>query len=106
VLEAINADASLQVADYQKRRDLVVSKLSKVTELATPGGAFYAFPKIPEKLGMSGSQFLEAAIAKNVILVNGGTFSQRDTHFRLSYAVPPHKLEAGLEVLTQLLSGR
>jgi aspartate/methionine/tyrosine aminotransferase len=106
VLEAINADASLQVADYQKRRDLVVSKLSKVTELATPGGAFYAFPKIPEKLGMTGSQFLEAAIAKNVILVNGGTFSQRDTHFRLSYAVPPHKLEAGLEVLTNLLSGR
>ena len=67
--------------------------------------AFYAFPKIPEKLGMTGLQFLEAAIERNLILVNGGTFSQRDTHFRLSYAVPVHKLEAGLEVLTKLLSG-
>ena len=37
---------------------------------------------------------------------SGGTFSQRDTHFRLSYAVPQHKLQAGLEVLTNLLSGR
>ena len=84
---------------------MLVSGLSPVTGLKAPGGAFYAFPKIQEKLGITGLEFLEAAIERNLILVNGGTFSQRDTHFRLSYAVPEHKLQAGLEVLVSLLSG-
>lgn len=105
-LAALDVDASAQVAAYQKRRDMVVEALRPVCELSVPGGAFYAFPRIPERLGMSGQQFLEAAIARNVILVNGGTFSQRDTHFRLSYAVPEAKLRAGLEVLVSLMRGQ
>ncbi|MFO0860671.1 MAG: aminotransferase class I/II-fold pyridoxal phosphate-dependent enzyme [Phycisphaerales bacterium] len=105
-IAALDVDATLQMQEYQKRRDMVVNALSPVTGLKAPGGAFYAFPKIPEKLGMTGLQFLEAAIERNLILVNGGTFSQRDTHFRLSYAVPEHKLRAGLDVLVSLLSGK
>ncbi|MBX3378746.1 MAG: aminotransferase class I/II-fold pyridoxal phosphate-dependent enzyme [Phycisphaeraceae bacterium] len=105
-IAALDVDSTLQIQEYQKRRDMVMAAIGPVTGLKAPGGAFYAFPKIPEKLGMTGLEFLEAAIARNVILVNGGTFSQRDSHFRLSYAVPEHKLEAGLEVLSGLLSGR
>jgi len=105
-IAALDVDCTLQIQEYQKRRDMVVQALAPLTGLKAPGGAFYAFPKIPEKLGMTGLQFLEAAIERNLILVNGGTFSQRDTHFRLSYAVPEHKLEAGLQVLVELLSGR
>ncbi len=105
-IAALDVDCTLQIAEYQKRRDMVVAALGPVTGLKAPGGAFYAFPKIPERLRMTGLQFLEAAIDRNVILVNGGTFSQRDTHFRLSYAVPEHKLEAGLAVLSELLAGK
>lgn len=105
-IAALDVDATIQMQEYQKRRDMVVKALAPVTGLKAPGGAFYAFPKIPEKLGMNGLQFLEAAIERNLILVNGGTFSLRDTHFRLSYAVPEYKLQAGLEVLVSLLSGR
>ncbi|MGH7241836.1 MAG: pyridoxal phosphate-dependent aminotransferase [Phycisphaerales bacterium] len=104
-IAALDVDATIQMMEYQKRRDMVVKALAPVTGLQAPGGAFYAFPKIPEKLGMNGLQFLEAAIARNLILVNGGTFSLRDTHFRLSYAVPEYKLQAGLDVLVSLLSG-
>ncbi|MGQ0627024.1 MAG: pyridoxal phosphate-dependent aminotransferase, partial [Phycisphaerales bacterium] len=45
VLAALDVDMSAQVAVYQRRRDRVVERLSKVTEVSVPGGAFYAFPR-------------------------------------------------------------
>lgn len=99
-------DVSLEpmVAEYQRRRDMVIEKLSRVTEVAMPGGAFYAFPRVPTKLGMTGEQFFEAAYAKNVLLVPGKAFSARDTHFRISFATPLHKLEEGLDVICRLMA--
>jgi aspartate/methionine/tyrosine aminotransferase len=99
-------DVSLEpmVAEYQRRRDMVIEKLSRVTEVAIPGGAFYAFPKVPAKLGMTGEQFFEAAYAKNVLLVPGKAFSSRDTHFRISFATPLHKLEEGLDIICRLMA--
>ena len=102
---ALHVDMSHIVTDYQQRRDLVVQRLSTVTELATPGGAFYAFVKIPEKLGLTASRFFEErCVPRNVILVPGGTFSSRDTHVRLSYAAPREKLLRGLDVLCELMA--
>ena len=45
---ALDLDMSHKVAEYSRKRDLVVEKLSGHYELTTPGGAFYAFPKVPE----------------------------------------------------------
>lgn len=104
-LAAIDADMTQQVAEYERRRDLVVDKLSKVTDLAAPGGAFYAFVKIPDKLGLTGAQFVEKCIEKNVLVIPGGVFSARDTHFRLSFATKRSKLEQGLDILARLLAG-
>jgi aspartate aminotransferase/aminotransferase len=42
------------------------------------------------------------AIQHNLLIIPGGVFSRRDTHFRLSYAAPDSTLERGLEVLGRL----
>jgi aspartate/methionine/tyrosine aminotransferase len=102
---ALHVDMSHIVKDYEQRRNLVVERLSTVTELATPGGAFYAFVKIPEKLALTATRFFEErCVPRNVILVPGGTFSSRDTHVRLSYASPREKLLRGLDVLCELMA--
>ena len=102
---ALSEDLSPMVADYQKRRDLVVQRLGQHTEVPFPGGAFYAFVQVPERLGITATQFFERALARNVLVVPGKTFSSRDTHFRISYATPMKRLEEGLTVLSELLRG-
>jgi aspartate/methionine/tyrosine aminotransferase len=102
---AFHEDLSPMVADYQRRRDLVVARLVKHTEVPFPGGAFYAFVKVPERLGVTASGFFERALERNVLVVPGKAFSSRDTHFRISYATPMSKLEQGLHVLAELLAG-
>ena len=68
-------------------------------EIEKPGGAFYVFPKAPWG---TGTQFVEAAIERNLLIVPGSAFSCRDTHFRLSYAVSDATLDRGLEILRGL----
>jgi aspartate/methionine/tyrosine aminotransferase len=105
-LAAFDTDISGHVREYQSRRDLVVRRLGEVTDLATPAGTFYAFPKVPERLGVTGTQLVERAVERNLLTIPGAVFSSRDTHLRLSFAAPREKLERGLEVLVDLLSGR
>ena len=33
-----------------------------------------------------GTEFVAEAIRNNLLIIPGGTFSRRDTHFRISYA--------------------
>ena len=104
-VEALDVDMSAQIAAYQRRRDMVVERLSAVTEVPFPGGAFYAFVKVPERMGMTASEFKDAAKARRVLVVPGLAFSSRDTHFRLSYAVEEGVLERGVGVLEELMRG-
>ena len=101
---ALDFDVSPRVEAYRKKRDRVVERLSPHYELTPPGGAFYAFPKAPDTIG-TGSAFIEKAMEKNVIVIPGSVFSERDTHFRLSYACDDAKLEAGLDALVALAKG-
>ena len=101
-VSALSVDMSDYVTAYQRKRDRVIEKLSPYFELTTPQGAFYAFVKVPERLNQTGSQFVERAIARNVLIIPGGVFSQRDTHFRISYACDNAMLDAGLDVLVDL----
>jgi aspartate/methionine/tyrosine aminotransferase len=100
---AFDLDISPQVASYQRRRDAVVSAFEGVANLETPGGAFYVFVEVPAPLGMTASAFCERAIDHNVLLIPGKVFSRRDTHFRLSYAVPESVLDAGLKIVADLM---
>jgi aspartate aminotransferase/aminotransferase len=84
---------------FARRRDRILQQLEDVYDIEKPGGAFYVFPKAPWG---TATQFVEAAIAKNLLIVPGSAFSSRDTHFRLSYAVHDDVLDRGLEILRAL----
>ncbi len=98
-----DADMDPVVLDYQRRRDMIVGKLGGLARIAPPGGAFYAWVQVPEKLGMTGTEFTDLAAKHGVLVVPGGVFSTRDTHFRISYATDPTRLAKGLDILATLL---
>lgn len=103
-MEAMGTDMSAHVADYRVKRDLVCEELSGAFDFVRPSGGFYLFPKVPAKFA-SGSEFIEEAVRYNVLLVAGEVFSRRDTHFRLSYAVPDEKIREGCAVLRKIAGG-
>ena len=105
VAACFDTDMSEHVAEYQRRRDMVVERLGPLTSIAHPGGAFYAFLEIPERLGMSGTEFAERMIERRVLVIPGGAFSPRDTHARISFATDPDKLDQGLDAIAAELSG-
>lgn len=102
-IETFDYDMSPTVARYEARRNLVLERLGRVTDIAPPGGAFYAFVRVPERLGQTGRAFCERAVERGVLIIPGGVFSDRDTHFRLSYATSEDRLEKGLDILAELM---
>jgi aminotransferase len=102
-LEAFDIDNTAQVEIYARRREMVMDALSPHANVVRPGGAFYAFLEIPAALGMTGTEFMERAVQRRVLLVPGGVFSGRDTHVRLSFAVPETTLQEGLDVLVDMI---
>ncbi len=102
-VEALDFEMQPYIDQYRAKRDYVVEQLSRDYELATPGGAFYAYPKAPRGSGLA---FVEEAIAEQLLVIPGKIFSQHDTHFRLSYAASDRTIERGVEVLKKLARKR
>jgi len=100
-LAALDVSMQEAVDSYRKKRDLVYDLLKDKFEIVKPEGAFYIFPKAPA--GMTASEFVSKAIEKNVLIIPGNVFSEKDTHFRISYATTDEKLRAGCEVLNSLV---
>jgi len=98
-IAALDYEISDFVDAYRKKRDLLYEGLKDKFELIKPGGAFYAFVKAP---GGSGSKFVEKAIKNNVLIIPGNVFSEKDTHFRISYATSDAKIQEGIEILRSL----
>ncbi|MBA7620502.1 putative N-acetyl-LL-diaminopimelate aminotransferase [subsurface metagenome] len=98
-IAAVHYETSDFVDAYRKKRDLIYEGLKDKFELVKPGGAFYAFVKAP---GGSGSEFVEKAIKNNVLIIPGNVFSEKDTHFRISYATSDTKIQEGIEILHSL----
>jgi aspartate aminotransferase/aminotransferase len=102
-LVAFEADLSAAVPKYKIKRDCMLDSLRKMGyEAETPGGAFYIFPKAPKKYA-NATAFVEEAARRELLLVPGQVFSNRDTHFRISFAAPDEKLERGLEIFRTLI---
>ena len=78
----------------------MVSGLAGHFAINAPGGAFYVFPQAPGKL--TATDFVARAIDKNVLVIPGHVFSNRDTHFRISYATSDEKLQQGMRILNEL----
>ena len=102
---AFDTDSTDLIKRFIRRRDMVVDRLSQVTEVARPVGAFYAFPKVPQRMGMTGTELADKLMAeREVVVIPGSVFSDRDTHFRLSFAVNDDTLERGLDAICQTLT--
>jgi aspartate/methionine/tyrosine aminotransferase len=118
---ALDVDMSDYIAAYRRKRDRVVAGLLEAGyKLVRPGGAFYVFPEVPKSTGgasgtrstagqasngtqMTGTEFVRRAIEKELLVIPGGIFGGRDTHFRISYAASDAAIERGLKVLTGLV---
>lgn len=100
-LAALDLPMTKEVDDYRQKRDFMYNALKDDFEVIKPSGAFYLFIKAPE--GMTGDQFVRAAIAKNLILVPGSAFSRKNTHFRLSFANTDEQLKRGVEILKSMV---
>jgi aspartate aminotransferase len=93
----------VMLAEYRRRRDFVIERLRRTpgVKIATPSGAFYAYPNISCAFGRSGistpMQFAERLLERaHVAVVPGEAFGTNE-HIRISYATSMHELERGLD---------
>ena len=99
-LKAMDIPMHDAVAAYRRKRDIAFETLSRKFEVVKPQGAFYIFPRAPQNI--TASAFVTKAIENNVLIIPGNVFSERDTHFRISYATADEKLIQGCEILNSL----
>jgi aspartate aminotransferase/aminotransferase len=97
---ALDVPMQAAVEKYRIKRDIVFQGLDPRFERTKPEGAFYIFPKAPS--GWTAADFAAAAIERNVLIIPGNVFSNRDTHFRISYATTDEKLREGIAVLNSI----
>ncbi|MFN5321810.1 MAG: pyridoxal phosphate-dependent aminotransferase [Planctomycetota bacterium] len=98
-IAAMDVDIQPLVNEYRRRRDFLLAELQRDYEIPHPGGAFYLFPKLPWG---TGEEFFQAALAESLLVIPGTVFSERDSHFRISYAADERTLQRGVEILKRL----
>ncbi len=98
-LAALDTDMTAAQDDFRGRRDMIYDALRGDFEVQKPGGAFYIFPKAP---GGRAEEFVAEAIRRSVLIIPGNVFSERATHFRISYAASREALSRGTEILCQI----
>ncbi|MCC7084733.1 MAG: aminotransferase class I/II-fold pyridoxal phosphate-dependent enzyme [Pirellulales bacterium] len=101
-IAALDVEMQPHIDDYRRKRDTIVDGLKDLFEITQPEGAFYVFPKAPSG---TATEFVEKAIANELLIIPGKIFSAVDTHFRLSYAATDKTIERGIEVLRRLAKG-
>ncbi len=88
------------MAEYKNKRDLIYNGLKDAGyEVVKPGGAFYIFTKTPWG---TGTEFVEECLKNNLLVIPGGCFSERDTHFRIAYSAKDATIRQGIEILRKL----
>lgn len=101
---AFDYDMQPYLANYRRKRDMIVQGLRDYYELTPPSGAFYAFPKVPWS---SATEFVTQAIEKHqLLIIPGQVFSRRDTHFRISFAAADETISRGIDILQQMSKHR
>lgn len=98
---ALQQDVSHRAREYAEKRNIACSILQDHFDFIRPGGGFYVFPKAPPAFE-SATAFVEEAIKHQVLTIPGSFFSERDTHFRLSFATDNANIRRGCEILCQL----
>ncbi len=98
-LAALDLPPAKEIEAYRQKRDIVYEGLKKKFNVVKPNGAFYIFPEAPRG---DGDEFVRQAIQNNVLIIPGSVFSERKTHFRISFAADNDVLRKGVEVLNSL----
>jgi len=98
-ITALKTGIDNELAIMKKRRDLVVSKLTPVTRLPYPDGAFYVYPEIP----IDSADFVTQAIERRLLLVPGYIFSANRKSIRISYATREDILEEGTQIFCDMV---
>lgn len=101
-MKALDLDLTPRRDEYRSKRDRIYNGLKDHFEVVKPGGAFYIFPKAPDS---DGDAFVKRAIENNLLIVPGSVFSERKTHFRISYAAEDATIDRGIEILQRLAKG-
>lgn len=96
---AMDIDMHQHIETYRGKRDLLLAGLADDYDIVKPGGAFYAFPRVPWG---TASEFVARAIENQLLIIPGNVFSRQDTHFRISYAAKDEVIERGIEVLRKI----
>jgi len=86
-------DESVDIADYQAKRDLLVTELTGMGfSMVKPDGAFYLFPKSPVADDV---EFVKLAQKHHILLVPGAGFGAPG-FFRIAYCVDKGIIERSL----------
>ncbi|MDZ4858695.1 MAG: aminotransferase class I/II-fold pyridoxal phosphate-dependent enzyme [Candidatus Hydrogenedentes bacterium] len=94
---ALRLDTTEKLNAYRRKRDLAYHGLCALGfEVQKPGGAFYIFPKAPNG---NGNDFVTKAIENNLLIIPGSVFSEKNSHFRISFAATDDTIQRGLDVL-------
>lgn len=100
-VEVLRMDHSAKVDAYRNKRDQIYEGLRDSFKVVKPTGAFYIFPEAP---GGDGEAFAAKAIERNLIIIPGSVFSERNTHLRISFAADDETLTEGVKILNDLAS--
>ena len=100
-LTAMDVDTSERRDDYRRKRDLIYTGLRDLGyTVEKPGGAFYVFPQVPWG---TDEEFVAEAIKNKLLIIPGSVFSERKTHFRISYAAEDETIKRGLDIFKTLI---
>jgi aspartate aminotransferase len=100
--DRVEADVARMVAEFRKRRDVVVSRFRQDlpgVEFVEPLGAFYFFFRVDSFGGIGGTEFCTRLVTTTgVALVPGAAFGD-DRYVRLSYAASTDHIDKALDRL-------
>ena len=108
-IEALSAgkdDALPMKAEYVKRRDYIIDKMSALGfKIIKPDGAFYIFAKIPEGYEQDSFKFCQDfAREKAVAFIPGVAFGKYgEGYLRLSYAASMETITTAMERLKEFM---
>jgi aspartate/methionine/tyrosine aminotransferase len=97
--------AAMMVAEYQRRRDLIVDGLNRLPGIhcLKPQGAFYAFPNI-QKTNKSSQELANLMLDGGVAVLPGSTFgSYGEGYLRVVFANSVENIKRALERMENVL---
>ena len=98
-IAALDVDPAPYREEDRRKRDMIYEGLVKSFEVEKPGGAFYIFPKVPWG---TDETFVTRTIEKGVLVIPGSVFSEKHSHFRISYATDERTIKRGIDALCAL----